>query len=330
MSCRPIFAILLLAVAPVFPQAPPPQTQEERLLGGPCGNVDEGLDLWLRLGQAEKGGDAAALVSLQRLSVRARCDIEDRWLSLAKAFQAANRPAEAVEILQLVHSRGSNEVDRLLHDPTSPLSALTTNPAYLKSSLAIRIAETRKALDTRRGAARTRLTGTTRPPARMVIKPACPGEYCHLGPWSVVKDTPLWFGPNVSRQVALARKGQQVTALAGEAHVRPRPVLVVRHTDFAPEGAIVFLLNYLSEGSGNVWVDGKTVSAEWIGVAENCAFPGNGIVCWGEYLSPPTESPDAPQHPYDDGWWVRIRLPGGQIGWTNQGGNFDQGTWKVP
>jgi hypothetical protein len=118
--------------------------------------------------------------------------------------------------------------------------------------------------------------------------------------------------------VERASKGDRVEALTGEVHLRPLPVRVRFSSPYgftAPEGSIVYLLDYLGEGSGHVWINGKIVDSEIVAVQEHCTFPG--VECWGEFVA----GEDARTRS-DAVWSVKVKLRSGAAGWTRDAGHF--------
>ena len=133
-----------------------------------------------------------------------------------------------------------------------------------------------------------------------------------------MEDVTLYDAPGGSRAVATLRQGEAVEADTGAVLLRPIPVRVRYGSSQyfeAEEGEIVFLLDYLGEGYGRIWVDGQTVDGEILSVYEHCAFPGPE--CWGEVVRP---EDDGKQR--DGVWWVQVRTVSGETGWTRELGSF--------
>ena len=310
--------ILLLAAFAAMAQTP-----EEAALGGAC-EVDDQADVariqtWhahvSELSRAERAGDLDRAIREAQEIVRRKCDNEHWWLKLAETQARADRPNDAVATLSAFYGRRSNAVDRRLRDPESPLHALAQSDAYRRSALAAALAKDRAALEVRRDEALSRLAGG--PPAMQawyVASGACPFECCRYGEWTVVEDVRLWSSPLGFSLAGSAAAGERVEALTGVVRLRPIPVLVRHgspHGFTAEAGAIVYLLDYLGEGHGRVWVGGRLVEAEVSSVFEHCAFPSEE--CWGEVIRP---EDDGRQR--DGQWWVRIKTAAGVTGWTSE------------
>lgn len=301
------------------------QTPESAVLGGPCLPESEtdiaGMHAWhglvSRHAVALRQGDTEAAVDLARQIVRRKCSNEHWRLKLAEELVETNRLEESVAALEAFYARESNAVDRRLRTPDSPLHRLSQSDVYQRSALAEKLAADRRALDQRRNEARVKLAAGPRPPQHYIAKPACPGEYCSFGQWTTREQTALYDKPAGTAVVAQLMPGEPVGAVTGEVHLKPAPVLVrfpPPHTTIEP-GSIVFLLDYLGEGHGRIWVQGKVEESEVVGAFEHCAFPGNG--CWGEFVDPG----DAGRQ-QDGQWWVQIRAPNGELGWTRQSTHF--------
>jgi len=314
------FCVFLLCL-PAASQSP-----EAAVLGGPC--LDEGdpgfagLHVWHGLvsrHEALRAGDRETAVELARQIVRSRCSNEHWWLRLAEDLVEANRLQESVAALDAFYARQSNAVDRRLRTPDSPLHGLLESDVFQRSPLAEKLAADRRALEQRRNEARAKLAAGPRPPANYVARPACPGEYCQFGPWTTLLDTALYDKPGGAQVVAQASKGERVEGLTGEVHLRPLPVRVRFESPYgftAETGSIVFLLDYLSESHGRVWLDGKIVESEVMAVYEHCAFPGPD--CWGEFVHPD----DAGRQMMGGVWWVQIKTRDGKLGWTRESSHF--------
>lgn len=102
-----------------------------------------------------------------------------------------------------------------------------------------------------------------------------------------------------------------MTAQTGEVHLKPEPIVVLWDGPL-PQGSIVFALDYQGEGFGHVYTQGKVVSM-FLGYEKYCFRLSEA--CWGEALLPESERSKRV-------WWVKIRLAGGVIGWTNQTDHF--------
>jgi hypothetical protein len=121
--------------------------------------------------------------------------------------------------------------------------------------------------------------------------------------------------------VARITKGEKVEGLTGEVHLNPAPVAVLATPPESnvPPGSIVFVLDNLGEGFAHVWREGQILDLSvYLGVREQCTFPGTEEGCWGEWL----DRPDAAQAWPVGVWWAQIKTPGGVTGWTIVRDNF--------
>lgn len=145
---------------------------------------------------------------------------------------------------------------------------------------------------------------------------ACPFECCVYRVWTVEERTELFDDVAGSSVVAVVEPGDRVEGLTGQVHVAPSPVGVVhRPAWYALEpGDIFFLLDYVGEGFYHVWVDGEVREMELdTAVRGYCPIPAED--CWGERLAD-TSPAEAST------WWVKVRTPGGLVGWTDRPDRF--------
>ena len=250
-----------------------PQSPEITALGGSCLAEDDtdlaALQQWHELvrhhAEMLRGGDRGSAVELSRQIVRSRCSNEYWWLKLAEELFEIGRQRESVAALEALYDRKSNAVDRRVRSPDSPLNRLLESDVYRRSALAAKLAHDRRTLEQRRNEARGRLAVEPHPPEHYVAKHACPFECCLFGAWSVREDTTLYDRPGGTSAVGRVLKGERIQALTGEVHLRPVPVRVRFSSPYgfsAEEGSIVFLLDYLGEGHGRVWLNGEIVESE--------------------------------------------------------------------
>lgn len=307
----------VVAVPPAMEPAP----QLEPSLGGPClatFDFRKFHELTSQVSQAQRRQDGKAAVALAKEVVRSNCDNEHWWLKLAELQMEASLPADAVATLSAYDARNGNAVDRRLRTADSPLHVLLEQEDYLETPLARKIALERKSLDVRRAAAVAELAIMTRPADNYVAEGACPFECCMYGEWTVLEATMLYREADTNEAVGTVEPGQ-VQALGGEVRLRPTPVLVRYGTSdgqqIAEPGMIVFLLDYMGEGWGNVWGNGTLKVASWRGVQENCSTPSGS--CWGEFIDP--ADADGAQNAV---WWIQIKTPGGAVGWTRESSHF--------
>jgi hypothetical protein len=164
------------------------------------------------------------------------------------------------------------------------------------------------------------MPASRKPPQHYVAKGACPFECCRYGSWTVLAETELVSAPGSRRVVGMASAGTAVTALTGEVHAAPDPVVVLKdggpsgdtEPGDLPKGSIAFILDTGGEGYGEVYSRGKILNV-FIGVSQYCFEITDG--CWGETLLPRSKQKDQV-------WWIKIRLANGIIGWTNKRYNF--------
>ncbi|MBI1358438.1 MAG: hypothetical protein GC160_29225 [Acidobacteria bacterium] len=304
------------------------QSPETAVLGGPCepeAREDVGrIQAWharvSAYSAAERRGDLDAAIVEAKAVVRGLCSNEHWWLKLAETQVRAGREQEAVETLAAYYARGANGVDRRLRDPESPLYRLKDSAAFQTSELAASLAADRRALEQRREKAQRRVRldpGAVREP--YIAVGACPGECCRYGSWSVQQDVVLYDSTRMARTVGEAKQGSRVEALTGVVRLRPIPVLVRApppdHPEVA-EGELAYLLDYLGEGYGRIYVgEGRIVDGPILSVHEHCPFPGPD--CWGEVVDPK----DAGRQ-RDGVWWVKVKTADGVTGWTQEVDKF--------
>jgi hypothetical protein len=171
-------------------------------------------------------------------------------------------------------------------------------------------------VEKRRSEARARLATMKRPPEKYVAQRKCP--CVRPGPWTTTGDVTLYDKPESGTVAARIPPGEEIQPIEEEIHLRPLPALV----RFAPDeypvadpGAIVFLIDYLYEGIGHVWVNGKIAEAQVVSVHSSCLFGANE--CWGEFIDPKDEG-----HAPDGVRWLRIESKNGQSGWTRELNKF--------
>ena len=284
-------------------------------LGGPCADAVPGPGSKFReIVDAEKRADWNLVVELEKASVREACGMEFRWQQLGTALAKANRAAEAVRLLEEMEARGF-ELNPSPGMLSPELLALMGTPAFQTTPAGRRIGELRRISDNRRAVFLEQLEkmpAGQKPPKDYVAKGACPFECCQYRDWTVEKSTVLYAEPGSRKAVGTAAKGTRVRGLTGEVRLTPEPVGVVFDGEFRA-GTIVFLLDYMGEGFGRVYADGKTVTAEVSGTLRYCFHPSGN--CWGETLFPPDTGRKSV-------WWVKVRLGNGVVGWTDQGDSF--------
>lgn len=309
------------------------QTLDEKALGGPCSASESPgwSDLNNRQTQAAEAKDYVLAADLARQVVRGDCTNEYWWLRLAESLVQANKPGEAITVLEAAYARQFNEIERRLRTdkPTliegSPLKDLTQTELWRQSAFAVQIDEDRRNRELRQKAARSLMATVPRPPENYIVRNACPGEGCHFGSATALKQVDLFERPGAARSTGRIERGDIVRILTGEEHLRPQPVLV--RQDFplqipAKAGTVVYLLNYAGEGDGRVWINDKVHTGFW-GVADQCTFPNER--CWGEFIEP------ADSDRMEEGmwgskwsvWWIQVRAATGKVGWARAKGNFE-------
>jgi pentatricopeptide repeat protein len=282
-------------------------------LGGPCVDAAGPLPM-AKAAEAKKRGAWSEVIELQKASVRASCRNEYRWHELVSALLAAGRRSEAVRVLQEMDARGFDLNPGVIGRMHADVGEFMATPLFRGSAAGAKIERLKKVSDERRAAARealTRLGPEERPPENYVAKGACPFECCRFGEWRVVENTELVEAPGSERVVGRARKGTRVTAVTGEVHLRPAPVVVLQDGEM-PSGSIAFVLDYLGEGMAHVYSRGKTLDV-FTEVEDYCFRVSDA--CWGERLE--TGERAAPV------WWVKVRLADGVVGWTTKVDHFD-------
>lgn len=323
--------LALIVLSPALAESPAGETaasREEMLLGGPCrdaarpgaGSWNEQRSFREEHDAAMKSGDLETAAAMRRELARLQCGNHFRWFSLAELLVEMRRPRQAIDILEYLRSQGSNEVGPRLDEESGALHPLVKTQEFLGSALATSLAADRDELAQRKTIQRERLAALPeglRPPEAYVAEGACPFECCTFRAWSVETDTTLLDRAGGSATVGRVRRGESVTGLTGQVHIRPVPVSVrhsPRHSELPP-GEMVFLLDRLGEGIGRVWHDGRILELEVAGtVRDHCPFPSES--CWGEYIVPATDDERFGT------WWVEIRTEDGTTGWTEEHGNF--------
>ncbi len=150
------------------------------------------------------------------------------------------------------------------------------------------------------------------PPSPYVAKDACPFEGCMYGQWSVLKPTPIYESIGSGAVIETVLANTHVEAVTGEVHVVAGLVEVRASHTAADEkttykkGDKLYLLDYLGEGFTNVWFNGQIISDDLSDVTA-----GLPRATWAKLVKKPVST-----------WWVKVTLPSGKTGWTNQPENF--------
>ncbi len=154
------------------------------------------------------------------------------------------------------------------------------------------------------------------PPASLIEKGVCPFECCTYREWTATKTAKIHSAPDrSSRVLAHISPGTHVSALTGEVHVtRPGKYRVRKQFDKYRPGDLIWLYGYHGEGLYTVWFKGQQYEQEFSSVN----YDGQGGYrcddvdwCWGVLERAPEST-----------WWIKLRTPGGVVGWTDQGANF--------
>lgn len=317
-------ACLIVLCADLVLASPASTGQERYDLGGPC--KDQPSMRWLKeIQDAERAGEWDRAVVLEKEAVRDGCNIPYRWYGLVNALLSAHRSAEASSVLQEMDARGFDLNLAVLGEYFPEIVKFMESKEFGASTLRLKIKRLENISDERRvrfQEALSRMPASERPPDNYIAKGDCPFECCRYGNWTVLEDTDLVSGPGSSRVVSRAMKGSRAFGLTGEVHLRPEPVVVltapepvvVLAADELPKNSIAFILDYVGEGYGHVYTQGKVVVVQThLSYAKYCYRPSES--CWGETLWPSKERKEQI-------WLVKVRLPNGIVGWTDKTNNF--------
>ena len=153
------------------------------------------------------------------------------------------------------------------------------------------------------------------PPSFLNDKGACPFECCTYRRWKTKRTTKLYQRPDVrSRQIGRAVAGSRVRALTGEVHTIPSRFVVKKPHDRYRPGDVLWIYTYQGEGFFKVWFKGRMYVEELVfspyggSTGQRCEVTEQ---CWGEL-----------DKELNSVWWIKIKLAGGRVGWTNEGENF--------
>lgn len=155
-----------------------------------------------------------------------------------------------------------------------------------------------------------------RPPAVYVDSGACPFECCRYGTWTAREPRLVRARPDsTSPVVDTIPAGESVQAVTGHVRTVPAPFLVKRAMSGLQEGQrwvpgdTIWLLTYLGEGVYHAWTDSAVVEVPL--ELDPSARPGEDDSEMGVLL-----------RPRESEWWVRIRRPGGTVGWVRGNDGF--------
>jgi hypothetical protein len=283
-------------------------------LGGAC--QDRPYFIPGNMDQAEKTAAWDRAIDLRKEYVRASCGNEFRWYQVVKTLLLAHRPEDALCTLQEMDARGFeiNPSLAVIEEFFPEVKAFLSTQSFKSSPLGVKVEGPKAISNERRARFRARLRNLPAnqiPPENYIARNACPFECCQYGIWSVLTDTDLVASPGSRQIIGKAAKGRRVTALTGEVHLKPEPVVVLAGSDL-PKDTIAFILDDVGEGYGHVLSRGKVVVTS-LGFAEFCFRPS--AECWGETLLPPSEK----KKPV---WWIKIKLANGVTGWTDKADHF--------
>ncbi len=307
----------------LFVQAP---VTEQSVLGGAClaeakmGPIEvQAFNNWAtQYREARKAGRLAEAVEVARKIVRNRCSNEHWRFQLVDLMAELKRPEDALALIEAGYDRGSNSVEDRLVELKTPIDS----EVFKKSKFSAKLEADGQAALKRKAEARLKLAAMAGPAKQYVAKRACPFECCRYGQWEATEGVVLYDrpgGPGGSAEVLRVARGEKVLAVTGEVHLEPIPVLVRFASPYgfnSPVGSIVFLLDRKGEGHGNIWVNGKILDGEQIGVRNVCRVGGSE--CWGEFVV----AEDEKKMLEESEWWVLIRTRSGKVGWTKEARKF--------
>jgi hypothetical protein len=163
------------------------------------------------------------------------------------------------------------------------------------------------------------------PPQHYIDKGACPFEGCTYREWTVNARTAFHAKMDIHSPIVFyAEKGENVTGLTGTVitlelgkAVAIRDEMLDADQDISVKpGDVVYVLNYVGEGYYKLWVNGRICEAP-IGPPT-----GDERVLEKNYSQDEMFGMHTLKEPTTE-WWVKVRNSKGQIGWTNDHGNFD-------
>jgi hypothetical protein len=265
------------------------QKQHYYNLGGDC---EDGVDLAQgvtprTIRDAEKSGSWNKLIEYEKLFVRGGCSIQYRWDDLVESLLKAHRGADALQVLQEMDSREFELNPSAIGESHKKLKNFMETPEFKRSSVGQKIEQLKSVSDARRARfleSLKDLPSSEKPSEDYIARGACPFECCQYRDWTVERDTDLVKSPDSHEVVGRAIKGSQVIGVTGEVHLKPVPIVVlIDYSQVFKKDTIVFALDYMGEGDGNVYTHGSIVST-FFGFADYCFRPAGE--CWGEYLVP--------------------------------------------
>jgi hypothetical protein len=156
----------------------------------------------------------------------------------------------------------------------------------------------------------------TPPPLLVIDYKACPFEGCKFGKWLVTRNTDIFTTWKEGRtRVAAIPKGIVVTGLDG-VHITYEPDRI-QVTAAIPDlhlrpGDVILRYMYVGEGFANIWADGQFRKEYDCSFITETDGSGCGRNCSAKVISNGRKV-----------WWVQVKTPRGQTGWTNSDGQFD-------
>jgi hypothetical protein len=167
-----------------------------------------------------------------------------------------------------------------------------------------------------RGASAQKSVRNPPPPLPWIQTDACPGEVCDFGEWAACTRVIVRTEKRLDAPAAFVlRPGERFSALTGEVRVDRAGLVVFRDTltyipePYAPDQDTIpfgpsdslYLLNYIGEGVGVLWLHGRAYTGEldWWGGSKSRAFEPGVLVRKAKEV-----------------WWVRVRNRAGKEGWV--------------
>lgn len=150
-----------------------------------------------------------------------------------------------------------------------------------------------------------------------IAKGACPFECCTYRNWNAKRNVSLLKEPNKnSAQVGIVQQGLEVQALTGEIHIIPSKFIFTKsHWSGYQAGNVIWILHNAGEGEYKIWNGVKESHAVFFAPGD-----GNSLQCDLEWH--PINCSGNLKRPLKSEWWVKIQLPTGVVGWTNQSTAF--------
>jgi hypothetical protein len=166
-----------------------------------------------------------------------------------------------------------------------------------------------------------------KPPALYVDQGACPFECCQYGEWTASKPAPVYAQPVAGAQsLATVTTGTKIKAITGEVRTRAgrfvvrKPMISMRTNANGEQerykpGDVIYVYTYHGEGHFTVWFAGMMYD-------ESLGFSpaGGGSGRRGES---DREGMGELDKELESTWWVRAKLPNGQIVWLRNPSGFD-------